>query len=343
MAYEEQTTGILFALLMESDYLTQEQLEVLTGSSRATISEVLSRLQNITDEFPILQTRKPNDRKKYYYCPSTFEQYVRNRFLSIVEATKASVDFIPPLLARLDKLITETPPILHVKQILSYMLKALHYYRVVGNSASEILDDFFKDPDVIPDFNPLLERARKSMPKSDEFPEVENDSLEVIKKEFISKMLELSSDLVGGQEELIKLFFVLYLEHEPVTQDDLIELTNYSRGKVSQALNMVLELKVVQMVKKSQDRKNYYEMAMGLDGYVSGKITRTAKYYEQIGMMLEKRFLPGLSKILAEIDEEKAEKERLTSFFQENIRVFQIFHKLASLIHSNVQEELQKN
>ncbi|MFW9991672.1 MAG: hypothetical protein ACFFD4_06400 [Candidatus Odinarchaeota archaeon] len=341
MAYEEHTTGILFALLMESDYLTQEQLEVLTGYSKSTISEVLSHLQNIIGEFPILQTRKPGDRKKYYYCPSSLEQYAKSGFLSAVKASKASVDFIPPLLARLEALGPKTPAILHVKHILSYTFRTTHYYHSVGSSAGEILDKLFEDSDFTPDFQTLLARARESLPGFDPL-HVEGDSLEKIKEEFVNKLLKLSSEMMGGKEELIKLFLVLYLEHKPVTQEDLMELTHYGRAKVSQALNTVLELKVVQMVKKPRDRKKYYEMAMPFENYASGKLTRTKQYYAQIQSMLKKRIIPELSKIHVKNEEDEAEKERLESYFQENVRAYQIFDKFATLIHSAVQEEVNQ-
>ena len=79
-AIDPNQTGVLFALLMENDYLTQEQLIELTGFSRTTISETISELSNVTSKYPVLQTRKPRDKKKYYYCPLDIEQYIRTFF-----------------------------------------------------------------------------------------------------------------------------------------------------------------------------------------------------------------------------------------------------------------------
>ncbi|MFX0125913.1 MAG: hypothetical protein ACFFAE_19990, partial [Candidatus Hodarchaeota archaeon] len=77
MAYDETTTGILFALMVET-YLTADDLEVLTGLSKPSIAKALSRISIMFSEFPVIQTKKPHSRKKYYYCPLSLEPYIKH-------------------------------------------------------------------------------------------------------------------------------------------------------------------------------------------------------------------------------------------------------------------------
>ncbi|MHA1168945.1 MAG: hypothetical protein ACTSRU_14040, partial [Candidatus Hodarchaeales archaeon] len=257
MGYNEVTMSIQFALLMENTYLTQEQLETLTGYSRSTISEELSKLSNSLGDFPIYQTRKAGTKKKLlmYYCPNTFEQYIKTNFVTALRASEASIEFIPSLIARLDVLTLQSPSVQHVKRFLSFFLAAMHYYRSFIEVSGDLLDRCFNDPEFVPDFTGLLKTASKTIPVTGKPPEIENDSLEKIKREVIARMMELSSGLIGGKEDMIKVFLALSLEDEPVTQDALMETCSCSRSNVSQALTMMIELKLVRLIKNPGDRK----------------------------------------------------------------------------------------
>lgn len=342
MAYDEATMSIQFALLMENTYLTQEQLEVLTGYSRSTISEVLSKLANSIGDFPIYQTRKAGAKTKQlvYYCPNTFEQYIKTNFIAALRASEASIEFIPMLIARLDVLTPQDPSVQHVKSFLTFFLAAMHYYRSFIEVSGDLLDNCFSDPGFVPDFTDLLKEASNTIPAAENPPKVKYDSLMKIKRELIDKMMELSADLIGGKEEMIKIFIALFLESEPVTQDDLMELCICSRGKVSQALSTMIELRVVRITKKTGDRKKYYEMVSGIEGYGTGKLARVTQYYTQIEKMLESKFLTDLQKIEVQSENDRKEKERLDLFFKENIRSFQIFQKLSKKLHGEIQKEM---
>jgi len=339
MAYDETTTGILFALMLEN-YLTVDNLEILTGFSKPTIKKTLSRISNIYSDFPILQTKKPHDRKKYYYCPITFDIYVKQSFLSVMTASELSLEFIPELLSRLDALSPQSPSILHIRRVFVYLYTAIYYYKEVFGKSEDLLEQMLKNPDDLPEFSTIVKEIQFTPRHHVDVPEV--DSLLSIKRDFISNMLELSTELIGGENELISVFLALFLENEPITQDDLMTVTDSSRTKVSQALTMMEELNVIQIVKKAGDRKKYYKGASSMEEYGKGKLGRVQGYYAQIQMMMQTKFLPDLEKIGALEEEEKQEKERLQKFFQDNIYYYSIFIRFSTAMHQSIGDELQK-
>ncbi len=339
MAYDEIITSILYALMVEGGkYLTQEDLEFLTGFSRSSISDALSKVTVITQDFPIIQTRKPGNKKKYYYCPTSFEEYVKRSFLVTADVSKMSMEFLPELLDRLDASSPQTPSILYVKRIFIYLFAAISYYELIMNKSNEFLDEMFNDPDYEPQFSALINKTQIFLPKGGTIPS--SDTFEQIKRDFISRMISLSTELLGGNEELIAVFLALMLEKDPVTQDKLIKLTGSSRSNVSRALSMMVDLKILDIIKKPQDRKKYYKSKTSFEDYGLGKLKRVQGYYAQIQMMMQKKFLPDLEKIDPLSESDNQEKERLIKFFQHNITFFNIFIKFSSAMHSAVQKEL---
>ncbi len=339
MAYDEIITSILYALMVEGKkYLTQEDLELLTGFSRSSISEALSKISVITHDFPIFQTRKPGDKKKYYYCPITFEEYVKRSFLVTADVSKMSMEFLPELTNRLDALSPQTPSILYVKRFLIYLYAAISYYELIMEKSSEFLDRMFDNPDYIPNFSAFINKIQISLPKGGTVPS--NDTFVQIKRVFITRMISMSAELLGGNEELIAVFLALMLEKDPVTQDELIKLTGSSRSNVSRALTMMDELKILNIIKKQKDRKKYYKSKTSIEDYGLGKLKRVQGYYAQIQMMMQKKFLPDLEKIDPQSVQTKQEKERLIKFFKDNTNFFDIFIKFSSSMHVAVQKEL---
>jgi DNA-binding transcriptional regulator GbsR (MarR family) len=341
MAYEETITGILFALMIEGGkYLTQEDIEYMTGFSRSTISEALSKVTIITQDFPIYYTRKPGDKKKYYYCPITFKEYVTRAFLVTSDASKLSMDFIPGFLDRLNDLSPQTPSITYVKRFLVYMYTATCYYERIMLKSDDFLDTMFDDPSYEPNFRELIDKITITIPEGGYIPS--NDTSHQIKQEFIRKMTSLSTELLGGNEELISVFLALMLEKDPVTQDELINMTGSSRSNVSKVLTMMEELNILEVIRKPKIRKKYYKSNTTIEEYGLGKRKRVQSYYAQIQMMMQKKFLPDLEQIELISEEDKAEKDRLIIFFNENFNFFSIFIRYSNAMHTTVQKVLKE-
>ncbi|MFX1516823.1 MAG: hypothetical protein ACFFC6_10960 [Promethearchaeota archaeon] len=339
MAYDETTTGILFALMIEN-YLTADDLEILTGLSKPTIAKALSRISIMFSEFPVIQTKKPHDKKKYYYCPLSLEPYIKYNFLAVMTASEISLEFMPRLLSRLDALSPRTSAITHVWRTLLYLYVAIYYYSEIFTKCEPLIDQMLQNADFTPDFSSFLKEIQFNL----SLPEIEanDDTLLDIKRYFITNMLELSSEIIGGEQELISVFLAMFLEDEPITQDEIMLVTRSNRTKVSQALSKMEELNVVKVIKKTGDRKKYYKGAPSLEDYGVGKLGRVQGYYTQIQMMMQKKFLPELVKITVTEEKEKKEKERLTKFFEENIFYYDVFIRFSTAMHTTMREELQK-
>jgi DNA-binding transcriptional regulator GbsR (MarR family) len=344
MAYDEATTGILFSLLIESpNYLTSKTLETFTGFAGSTISETLSKIKTSMGDFPILVTKKPNDRTKYYYTPVSFEYFMKRNFLIMMEATELSLDFIPSLVARLDALSVSpasSDSIAYIRETMIFFYSAVYYYNEIFGKTPALLEELLSNPDFDPNFTALAKQVE--IPPFQAISVPENDSLLNIKRSFILKMKNLSKELLGGNEELIATFLVLILENDPITQDEIMRIGESSRAPVSRALAVMEELKIVQISKKPGDRKKYYKSVSKLQDYGGGKLTRVLGYYSQIQMMMRTKFLPDLEKVEPRGNEEMKEKEKIRKFFEENLYFFEIFISFSKSMHVSLGEELKK-
>ena len=339
MAYDKTTTGILFALMLEN-YLTADDLEILTGLSKPTIASTLSRISIMFSEFPVITTKKPHDKKKYYYCPLSLKPYIKHNFLAVMTASEISLEFIPKLLSRLDALSPKTSAITHVRRTLLYLYVAIFYYNEFFAKCEPLIDQMIQSPDFTPDLSDHLEEIHFDLSLKD--IETKDDTLLKIKRSFITNMLELSSEIIGGEEELISIFLAMFLEEEPVTQDEIMMVTKSNRSKVSQALSKMEELKIVKVIKKPGDRKKYYKGAPSIEEYGVGKLGRVQGYYSQIQMMMEKKFLPELDKISVIKESEKTEKERLFQFFKDNIFYYNVFIRFSTAMHIAMREKVKE-
>ncbi|MFX1507852.1 MAG: hypothetical protein ACFFDC_17325, partial [Promethearchaeota archaeon] len=285
--------------------------------------------------------KKPKDKKKYYYCPLSLEPYIKHNFLVVMTASEISLEFIPKLLSRLDALSPKTSAIAHVRRTLLYLYVAIYYYKEFFTKCEPLIDQMLQNSDYIPNFSSFLKEIHFDLTFK-EIKEPKHDTLLDIKRDFVTNMLELSSDIIGGEDELISIFLAMFLEKKPVTQDEIMKVTRSHRTKVSQALSKMEELKVVKVIKKSGDRKKYYKGAPSLEEYGVGKLGRVQGYYAQIQMMMQKKFLPELEKITVSNEKEKKEKDRLNQFFQDNIFYYNVFIRFSTAMHTAMREELQK-
>jgi len=336
MAYDETTIGILFSLMLEN-YLTVDELETLTGFTKLTIIKAVSRISNIYDQTPILQTKKPTSRKKYYYCPLSLELYLKQSFLSFTEATDMNLS---EFISRLKSLSPQTLDIIHIQSVLSFLQTAIVYYRHMMKVAGDYLDKLLDDPQIKINFLPILDGVEP--PLIEPVAINKDDTLLKIKQEFIKKMLETAQDLVIGNEDSIKVFLALFLEHEPVTQDKIIMVTKVNRTRVSQTLTMMEELKVLQVIKKEGDRKKYYKSVSHIEDYGTGKLGRVQGYYNQIQRMMEQKFIPDLEKIIQKSEQEKKEATRLRKFFESNIYYYGVFIKFSTDLHESIGKKMKE-
>jgi len=319
-------SAVIHALLVENDYLTQEQLENLTGFSRKVISETLTDLTDITNSYHILKTKKKGARdkyKKYYYkIPYSFEQYIKAIFLAVIKAPEMDFQFIPPLIQRLDALSPQSEEVLHTKRYLTFTYLLTEYFRNFLNHVSgEILDNFFNESDIniaslqnYGDNRSLQDIKNSIYAQKIDLPE--NDSLKTIKTHFIHRIQEEASS-IGAKREITGILFLLYLETEPISQEYMKEMTGYrSKSTISEALTFLKKIKRVKEIKKLGDRTKYYTATVNPYEATFTKLTRVEQHISRMKTMVSDRFLLDLDNIKGK----EEEKRRLKLYFEENVQ-----------------------
>jgi DNA-binding transcriptional regulator GbsR (MarR family) len=331
LGFEPNLIAVLFSLLVEGDYITQDRIMELTGLRRSTVSETLKKLTDPSSSFLVLVTRRPGDRRKYYYCPLGFDEYVMTFFTSATSASDFSGEICLEMLARIDALGLDDREARHMKTFLTYLLNVVGLIQdLLGYTVSH-LERYFKEPGYTPHFTEedfeALKRERPE-PPAPGLKTVEGDSLLAIKRDYIRDTLEKATP-IGRRREIGAVSLALILSADPVTQDEVMEVTGYGRSTVSENLAKIEELNVLSVVKKPGDRKKYYKSTLRLEGYGTQKFQIQRGGYGQIIKMIEGRFLPELRKILGAT----AEKTKLEKFFQENIRAYGLIVQYISFLH----------
>ena len=331
LGFEPNLIAVLFSLLMEGDYITQDRIIELTGFSRSTVSETLKQLTDPSSSFPVLATRRPGDRRKFYYCPLGINEYVMTFFTSATAASDFSEEILHEMLARLDALGSETPEVIHVRKFFTYLLDVLILINDLLEYTRMHMERFSEDPDYVPKFTEEAFAAIKREhpePPTRRFKPRKNDTLLEMKREYIRETLEHASP-VGRRREIAAVSLALILSADPLTQEEIMEVTGYGRSTVSENLTKIEEMNVLNVVKKPGDRKKYYRSVLKLEGYGTQKFQIQRHGYGQIGRMIEERFLPELRKIPGT----SPGKERMERFFEENVRAYRLILEYISFLH----------
>jgi len=331
LGFEPNLMAVLFSLLIEGEYITQDRVIELTGLIRSTVSETLKKLTDPSSEFPVLVTRRPGDRRKHYYCPLDFYEYVMNFYTSANSASEFSEEISLETLARLDALGLETREASHVRTFISYLLEVVTLIQDLLKYTGEHMERYLREPEYTLHFSEEDFEAMKvehPEPDAPRFTLNEDDSLLAIKQDYIRKTLEGAAP-IGRRREIGAVSLVLILSADPVTQEEIMEVTGYGRSTVSENLAKIEELNVLNVVKKPGDRKKYYRSVMKLQGYGTQKFQIQQRSYGQIVKMIEGRFLPELEKTPGDA----SEKERLERFFRENLRAYGLIIEYISFLH----------
>jgi DNA-binding transcriptional regulator GbsR (MarR family) len=320
LGFEPNLIAVLFSLLLEGDYITQDRVMELTGLSRTTVSEILTKLADPFSSFPVLATRRPGDRRKFYYCPLSIDEYVMTFFTSATTASDFSEEILHEMKARLDALDSEAPEVLHVKKFFAYLLNVLIILQDLLEHTRMHMKKFAENPDYIPiftdeDFTPIA--RKRPEPPASEYRHRENDTLLDIKREYINETLEHASP-VGRRREIAAVSLAMILSADSITQEEVMEVTGYGRSTVSENLSRIEEMNVLRVIKKPGDRKKYYKSLIKLEGYGTRKFQIQNHGYGQIGRMIEERFLPELRRIPGS----PPGKERMELFLEKNIRAY---------------------
>jgi DNA-binding transcriptional regulator GbsR (MarR family) len=331
LGFEPNLIAVLFSLLLEGDYITQDRVMELTGLGRSTVSETLKKLTDPSSKFLVLVTRRPGDRRKFYYCPLGFDEYVTTFFTSATSASDFSGEICLEMLARLDALSLDNQEVRHMKTFLTYLLKVVGLIQDLLGYTGSHLERYFKEPGYTPHFTEedfaTMKRESPEHPTTRIKP-IEGDSLLAIKRDYIRETLEKAAP-IGRRREIGAVSLALILSSDPVTQEEVMEVTGYGRSTVSENLAKIEELNVLTVVKKPGDRKKYYRSTLRLEGYGTQKFQIQRGGYGQIIKMIEGRFLPELKKIPGAA----TEKKKLERFFRENLKAYGLILQYITFLH----------
>ncbi|MFW9993383.1 MAG: hypothetical protein ACFFD4_15170 [Candidatus Odinarchaeota archaeon] len=339
---------IIFSLLLEkalgNDYLTQDQLMELTGLSRKIVSETLSVLTNVSNRLHIIKTRKPGDSKNYYTCPYNFEQYTKSMFLESFKITRINTEFIPSIIKRLNALSPRTEDILHAKRFLTYFLIANESFGYfIDNATGENLDKYFEGAK---EDNELLEHISNLNPeemleaklnKLDPVA-VTGDSFLQIKRDFIFKMLESIPSSTIESSASLAVYFLIYLEKDPIHQEHIKKVLGYSRSTISEALAIYIKVKVIKEIRKPGDRKKYYLPIINPVDLNFQKVLGMQRYTGMLQETMKVKFLASLERINAS----EKDKKSLEQFFEDNVRSFELLRSYSVFLNTYYTEIKKK-
>ena len=340
IGFDPNKIGVLFSLILEQDYLTQDQIMSLTGFSRSTVSSALSDLMSLTSQFPVLQTKRPGDSRKYYKCPLNFEQYSRIFFTASFEISDFNMDFLGDLLNKLEAFEPSNPSVEHVKKYFRYLIRAQEFYKTFIEHSKDELEKYFNTKELdsevfIKKHTSKIKSLTKTKINPTKYSEIQ---FKEIKKEFLTTMQNISG-YYTGRNELIGVFLALYLESEPVTQDNIMELTEYSRSTVSESLSILTKLNRAQIIKKPKDRKKYYKPFVNIEDYGFLKFQNVKHFFTQLITIMNIKFIPELEKISIN----KQMKKKYKTFFESNIYHFEHLLKYTEVMHEIIYKQFLKD
>ena len=70
----------------------------------------------------------------------------------------------------------------------------------------------------------------------------------------------------------------LLLEQRPLTQEEIEKATNFQRSTISDTLKLLLQIKMVELVKRPRDRKKYYMIIQSWDRRTITQFRRNVSY-----------------------------------------------------------------
>ncbi len=321
--FDTSLIRVLFTLLMEKEPLTQDQLISLTGLNRATVSDTLSKLTESTSKFLVFQTRKKGERKKYYHCPQDLSIYFQNLLQEGLELTKISSEQIPEYLYRLSLLKTQNFDTQSFKNFLDEYQRATTYFHIAVTFFQKNLGNYVTNPYLISkisekDFN---EDNFKDDEINIDYSVRSNDSLDMIKRDFLNNQASSQHSRIGKRKELVTMGLLFFIEGKPITQNYISKITGYSRSTVSITLSDLLKLNIIQLIKKPKDRKKYYESRYTLIDNLLSTIRVMNRIFLKSREIVKNQFLLNIKNT----EGDKKEKSKLERFMIENIRFFDLF------------------
>ena len=135
------------------------------------------------------------------------------------------------------------------------------------------------------------------LPKSYSDQPILSEELSEIYSQFKDKFYqEFSLHLTSGESQFNIARTIIgteiLLENRPITQSEIEDATNFARSIISDVLNLLLEWKIIRLIKKPNDRKKYYFINLSWESRMLNKLRINMKYAimirQKISNLIEK-------------------------------------------------------
>ena len=118
----------------------------------------------------------------------------------------------------------------------------------------------------------------------------------------------------------------LLLENRPLTQEELERATGFQRSTISDTLKALLEMKMVEIIKKPSDRKNYYMIVQSWDTRTINRLRLNIRYAIEM-----KKGMSEFLEITKQIDTGE-DINPLLVFFQDIYHIYEQFGQYFKLL-----------
>ncbi len=364
---EEKHTGLLFpknyfgcmmAVFVEQKPTTQDKIQKLTSYSKTTISQMLKLLQL---NFPLILIKKPKMRKKYYSINIPTREFMITFLRMLIDVYTDKADFILPLIEEIQPHIKKHQKFQNFEEFLKNSYKYASIYISLLTETAEEFNNFIKKGKI--DINDLInvdlvnspenQKYIKSLfnfskiPKTDLIQHMEDKKLFKIyielKNKFYTKFREnLTSARSQTAIARTILGTELLLENRPLTQEELEHATGFQRSIISETLKSLLNMKMIQIIKKSGDRKKYYMIVQSWDARTINRLQINIGYAIEM-----KKKISNLIKMTQQI-EIGEDKMSLLGFFQDIYHAYEQFEQYFKFLELKyltirLQEYLENN
>jgi len=350
--------GCMMAVFIEQKPITQDKIQNLTNYSKTTISQILKLLQL---NFPLILIKKPKIRKKYYSINIPTKEFMITFLRMLIDAYTDKAEFILPLIEEIQPYTKKHRKFENFNEFLKNSYKYASLYISLLTETAEEFSNFIKTDKI--NINDLINTDLLNSPENQKYLQSlsnfskvsKTDSIQHIEDKQLAKIyIELKNkfykkfreNLTSAQSQTAIARTILgtelLLENRPLTQEELEHATGFQRSIISETLKSLLNRKMIQIIKKSSDRKKYYLIVQSWD-------TRTINRLRiNIGYAIEMK--TGISELIKMTQQIRKDEDKiiLVNFFQDihhSYVQFEQYFKFLELRYLTIRlkEHLEKN
>ncbi len=300
LIFPKNFIGCMMSVFIEQKLVTQERVMELTGYSLSTVSQMLNLIQR---NMRLDRIKEPKIRKKSYtfYLPPRI--FMFDFFQIIIESFIDKIEFVLPIIEELNQYTNKHEAFLKFQNFLKQFYEKSNIFLSLHTDTSKEMKELIlsnsQNESSLDDstLQESLEYSKKIKeifklplePKDDSFQAIQSEELlksyielknrfyQQFRATLQTSQLMTARSIIGTE---------LLLENRPMTQVEIEENTHLARSLISEALNLLLEYRMVKLIKKSGDRKNYYLIYQSWDVRMINRIRASQKHAKNIRMKL---------------------------------------------------------